>query len=73
MRKISYKAIAEIIGCSPSMVSRVMNDKRNSHTKLGKKIIAAANLYQSNIAIQEKQDDLLKEEIRRQIKDEETE
>lgn len=45
----SYKAIAEIVGCSPSMVSRVMKNERNAETKLGKKIKHAHELYESNL------------------------
>lgn len=70
MRKVTYKAIAEIVGCSPSMVSRVLNQNRSADTRLGKKIKIAAELYESKLNEQLKIEHELRRELREKIKKE---
>ncbi len=43
------KQIAELVGCSPAMVTRVVNGDRSANTKLGRKIKYAHRVYVENL------------------------
>lgn len=60
MKTNHHKSISEIVGCSRSMVTHVLNGTRNTDTKLAKRIIHANNIYLENIEIQDK---LMKEKM----------
>lgn len=41
MEKLTRKSIAELVGCAPSTVSRVLSGKRSKNTPIGRKILRA--------------------------------